>query len=134
MTRPGVRVDRMASAWLIRKFIDPAATFVFAESSDPAPADVVRFDMYEGDFTHDGDRCTFEVLLRRAGVRDRGLTAIAEMVHDLDIKDDKYQRPETAGLAAMLEGIVAIDRFNGTDTGSLIWDAIEVRHAAMLRG
>ena len=108
MTRPGVRVDRMASAWLIRRFIDPAATFVFAKPSDPVPDEVVRFDMYEGDFTHDGDLCTFEVLLRRAvKSRDRGLTAIAEMVHDLDVKDDKHQRPETAGLAAMLEGIIA---------------------------
>ncbi len=108
MTRPGVRVDRMASAWLIRRFIDPAATFVFAKAGDPVPEEVVRFDMYDGEFTHDGDLCTFEVLLRRAvQSRDRGLTAIAEMVHDLDVKDDKYQRPETAGLAAMLEGIVA---------------------------
>ena len=108
MTRPGVRVDRMASAWLIRRFIDPAATFVFGRAGDPAPEDALRFDMYEGDFTHEGDLCTFEVLLRRAvPPRDRALTAIAEMVHDLDVKDDKYQRPETAGLAAMLEGIMA---------------------------
>ena len=108
MTRPGVRVDRMASAWLIRRFIDPAATFVFADAGEPPPDDVVRFDMYEGDFTHDGDLCTFEVLLRRVvHPRDRALSVIAEMVHDLDVKDDKYQRPETAGLAAMLEGIVA---------------------------
>ena len=107
MTRPGVRVDRMASAWLIRRFIDPAATFVFA----PAGADLgdaVRFDMYEGDFTHEGDLCTFEVLLRRFSLsRERALRAIAEMVHDLDVKDDRYQRPETPGLAAMLEGIIA---------------------------
>jgi hypothetical protein len=126
MTRPGVRVDRMASAWLIRKFIDPAATFVFAASGGPAPADVVRFDMYEGDFTHDGDRCTFEVLLRRAGLRDRALTAIAEMVHDLDIKDDKHQRPETAGLAAMLEGIVArhSDDLTRLAEGALVFESL----------
>lgn len=108
MTRPGVRVDRMASAWLIRRFIDPAATFVFANAKEPPPEDVLRFDMYEGDFTHDGELCTFEVLLRReVKLRDRALAAIAEMVHDLDVKDEKYQRPETAGLAAMLEGIIA---------------------------
>jgi len=108
MTRPGVRVDRMASAWLIRRFIDPAATFLFATAGEPPPQDVLRFDMYEGDFTHDGDLCTFEVLLRReVKLRDRALAAIAEMVHDLDVKDEKYQRPETAGLAAMLEGIIA---------------------------
>lgn len=109
MTRTGVKVDRIASAWLIRRFIDPAATFVFAapDAKPPSP-DVVRFDMYEGEFTHDGDSCTFEVLLRastRAG--DAALQAIAQIVHDLDLKDDRYQRAETAGFAAMIDGIAA---------------------------
>jgi hypothetical protein len=63
--------------------------------------------MFEGEFTHDGDRCTFEVLLDLIGHDDRALEAIAQVVHDLDIKDDKYQRPETAGVAAMINGIAA---------------------------
>jgi hypothetical protein len=109
MTRTGVKVDRIASAWLIRRFIDPAATFVFVQPQAAAPsADVVRFDMYEGEFTHDGDLCTFEVLLRastRAG--DAALQGIAQIVHDLDFKDDRYQRPETSGIAALIHGIAA---------------------------
>jgi hypothetical protein len=109
MTRTGVKVDRIASAWLIRRFIDPAATFVFVDpdATPPAP-DAVRFDMFEGEFTHDGDLCTFEVLLR-ASTRpgDPALQALAQIVHDLDLKDDRYQRPETAGIAAMIEGITA---------------------------
>jgi hypothetical protein len=107
-TRTGVKVDRMASAWLIRRFIDPAARFVFVAPDAPLPvADAVRFDMFEGEFTHDGNRCTFEVLLDVSGRSDRALEAIAQVVHDLDIKDDKYQRPETAGIAAMINGIVS---------------------------
>jgi hypothetical protein len=107
MTRPGVKVDRISSAWLIRRFIDPAATFVFADSAGGAPAvDVVRFDTFEGEFTHDGDLCTFEVLLR-ASTRpeDPALQAISQIVHDLDLKDDRYQRPETSGIGAMIHGI-----------------------------
>ena len=109
MTRRGVKVDRISSAWLIRRFIDPAATFVFADpNGGPAPSDVVRFDMFEGEFTHDGDLCTFEVLLRAsARADDPGLQAISQVVHDLDLKDDRYQRPETSGVAALIQGIIA---------------------------
>lgn len=109
MTRKGVKVDRMASAWLIRRFIDPAATFVFVPPDTRADvAEAVRFDMYEGEFTHDGNRCTFEVLLDVAGLTgDAGLTAIAQIVHDLDLRDERYQRPEAAGVAALVNGFVA---------------------------
>lgn len=107
-TRAGVKVDRMASAWLIRRFIDPAATFVFVAPEHTSIPDALRFDMFEGEFTHDGNRCTFEVLLAVSGQGDdRGLAAIAELVHDLDLRDDRYQRPETAGVAALIDGIVS---------------------------
>ena len=109
VTRAGVRVDRMASAWLIRRFIDPAATFVFVapENTSSIP-DALRFDMFEGEFTHDGNRCTFEVLLAVAGQGDdRGLAALAQIVHDLDLRDDRFQRPETAGVAALIDGIIS---------------------------
>jgi hypothetical protein len=106
MTRRGVKVDRISSAWLIRRFIDPAATFIFEEAGLKPPSDVVRFDMFDGEFTHDGDLCTFEVLLRAsAKADDQALQAIAQIVHDLDLKDDRYQRPETSGMAAMIQGI-----------------------------
>ena len=109
ITRTGVKVDRMASAWLIRRFIDPAATFLFVapENTSSFP-DALRFDMFEGEFTHDGNRCTFEVLLTVSGRGDdRGLEVIAQIVHDLDLRDDRYQRPETAGVAALIDGIVS---------------------------
>ena len=109
VTRRGVKVDRMASAWLIRRFIDPAARFVFVDPESTAPiADALRFDMFEGEFTHDGNRCTFEVLLAVSDRSDdRGLAAIAQIVHDLDLRDDQYQRLETAGVAALVDGIAS---------------------------
>ena len=103
VTRPDVHVDRIASAWLIKRFIDPKARFLFGESRDGA----VSFDMFEGDYTHEGDRCTFETLLQRFGLEhDEALRAIAEMVHDVDIKDEKFGREETPGFARMIAGIV----------------------------
>lgn len=103
VTRPDVHVDRIASAWLIKRFIDPKARFVFGEPREGA----VSFDMFEGDYTHEGDRCTFETLLQRFGLEhDEALRAIAEMVHDVDCKDEKFRRDETPGFARMIAGIV----------------------------
>lgn len=103
VTRTGVHVDRMASAWLIKRFIDPQATFKFVPARGYAPADgEVRFDMFDAEFTHDGDQCTFEVLVRRLRLNDRALHAIAEVVHDIDLKDAKFDRPETPGLAVLI--------------------------------
>jgi len=106
VTRFGVHVDRMASAWLIRRFIDPSPQFKFVPSRGykPEPGEL-RFDMTEGEFTHVGDRCTFEVLLERANVNEPGLRAIAEIVHDIDLKDAKYARPETQGIKTLITGI-----------------------------
>jgi hypothetical protein len=107
VTRAGVKVDRIASAWLIRRFIDPAARFEFVaeETWVPRPENV-RFDMFDGEFTHEGDRCTFEVLLEGTGLDDSALTAIAEIVHDADLKDGKFLRPEAPGVMALIDGIV----------------------------
>jgi len=106
ITRSGVRVDRMASAWLIRRFIDPRAVFRFVAGHAYQPAaGEIRFDMAGGEFTHDGDRCTFEALLDRSGIVDDALRAIAEIVHDIDLRDGKFARPEAAGVAALVDGI-----------------------------
>ena len=107
VTRQGVFVDRIASAWLIRRFIDPDARFRFVSSDTYRPTpNELRFDMFDGEFTHEGDRCTFETLLDRFGLRaDPALVAIAEVVHDIDVKDEKYGRPETAGVESVLFGI-----------------------------
>ncbi|MBI3735651.1 chromate resistance protein [Candidatus Sumerlaeota bacterium] len=106
VTRKEIHVDRIASAWLIRRFIDPKARFKFVPSKGYAPRKgELRFDMFEAEFTHEGDCCTFEVLLARRGIRDRALHAIAKIIHDIDLKDDKFGLKETAGVAAMIAGL-----------------------------
>lgn len=107
VTRPGVKIDRMASAWFIRRFVDPKARFRFADPSAPKKEGEFRFDMVGGDFTHQQDRCTFEVLVGRVGLPDKGVRAIAEIVHDLDLKDGKFGRAEAAGVRVMLDGLMA---------------------------
>jgi hypothetical protein len=113
VTRQGVQIDRIASAWLIRRFIDERARFKFVAGKGYAPQpDEVRFDMFEGEFTHRGDRCTFEVLVGEvsaagAGAPDPALAAIGEIIHDIDLKDGKYGREEAAGIRNVIAGIAA---------------------------
>lgn len=103
MTRPRPEVDRVASAWLIRRFIDPKAKFVF--SADPlAHTGAIRFDMFEGEFTHEGENCTFETLLHRFDLREARLRALSEMVHNADLEDDKFKRSEGFAVQAILQG------------------------------
>ncbi|MBD3849558.1 chromate resistance protein [Rhodopseudomonas palustris] len=108
VTRQGVFVDRIACSWLIRRFIDPNAIirFVPGKSYEPKPGEL-RFDMFEGEITHEGDRCSFEVLLVRAGLADPALQAVAEIVHDIDLKDGKFGREETTGIASLISGVCA---------------------------
>ncbi|MEV4932636.1 chromate resistance protein [Sphingobium sp. LMA1-1-1.1] len=109
VTRSGVHVDRIACAWLIRRFVDPVATFKFVDARTYLPGpDELRFDMAEAEFTHEEDRCSFETIMLRAGLSDDpALAAIGEIIHDLDIADGKFNRPETAGLGAILSGVCA---------------------------
>ena len=106
VTREGVFVDRIGSAWMIRRFIDPEAKFKFvpARGYRPEPGEL-RFDMYEAEYTHEGERCTFQTLLARFGLQDPALEAIAEIVHDIDCKDEQFGRAETQGVARLLRGI-----------------------------
>jgi hypothetical protein len=106
VTRPGIKVDRIASAWFIRRFIDPKARFRFEDPRTPKRTGDLRFDMIGGDFTHEGDRCTLETLIKRVGLPDAGVRAIAEIVHDVDLKDGKFGRAETAGVATAIDGLV----------------------------
>ena len=111
VTRAGVHVDRMASAWLIRRFVDPEAHFKFVTEKQYAPKDgEVRFDMFNAEFTHEGDRCTFEVLVDRMRLDDPALRAIAEVVHDIDLKETKFDRPETSGISVMVAAIAMAHR------------------------
>jgi hypothetical protein len=108
VTRQGVQVDRIASAWLIRRFIDPAARFKFVPGTGyAAEPGELRFDMFEGEFTHRGERCTFEVLLADAKLDDPALAAIGEIIHDIDLKDGKYGREEAAGIRTLIAGIAS---------------------------
>ncbi|WP_284736003.1 chromate resistance protein ChrB domain-containing protein [Dongia deserti] len=106
VTRRGVQIDRIASAWLIRRFIDPTGEFKFVDGKGykPEPGEL-RFDMFEAEYTHEGDRCTFEVLLQRAGLRDSALMEIAEIVHDIDLKDGKFGREEAAGFKMLIDSV-----------------------------
>lgn len=109
VTRTGVHVDRIASSWLIRRFIDPEAQFKFVPAKGYAPKDgELRFDMFEAEFTHVGDRCTFEVLVERMDLRDSALVALGEIIHDLDLRDDKFGRDETAGVRSAVDGICTV--------------------------
>lgn len=111
VTRKNVHVDRIASAWLIRRFIDTDAKFKFVPGQGyKASDDELTFDMYEGTFTHVGDACTFETLVDRFGLTQPGLGAIAEIVHDIDVKDGKFARTEAPGIAAMIAGIATLHR------------------------
>ena len=106
VTRRDVHVDRMASAWLIRRFIDPDAHFKFVPATGyQAAAGELRFDMFEGEFTHEHDRCTFQTLLRRFGLAQPALEAIGEIVQVIDLKLETTTREETEGVRHMLHGI-----------------------------
>ncbi|HKD40907.1 MAG TPA: chromate resistance protein ChrB domain-containing protein [Myxococcaceae bacterium] len=106
VTRKGIHVDRIASAWLIRRFIDKDARFKFVPGKGYRPdRGELRFDMFEAEFTHEGDRCTFEVLLQKFGLTDSALKQIAEIVHDIDLKDEKFAREDALGLDRLIAGI-----------------------------
>jgi len=107
VTREKPFVDRIASAWLIKRFIDRDAEFQFMEEKEIENLDksVVTFDVRGGEFTHIGDLCTFEVLLRTFRLQDKALKKMAEIVHDLDIKDGKYQSEESKGIEGILRGL-----------------------------
>jgi hypothetical protein len=107
-TRKGVHVDRIASAWLIKRFVDPNARFKFVAAKGYRPEkDEIRFDMFDAEFTHEGDLCTFEVLLDRLNIGDNALSRIAEIIHDIDLKESKFGRTETAGIALVINAICA---------------------------
>jgi len=103
VTRPRPEIDRIGSAWLIRKFIDPKAKFIFVKKI-PANGRVVSFDMLEADFSHQGDDCTFETLLKRFRIQDKMLRKMSEMIHDADLDDDKFERAECIGIDRVLKG------------------------------
>jgi len=103
VTRPRPEVDRVGSAWLITKFIDPGAKFVFANTPAAAP-EAIPYDMFEVEFSHHADSCTFETLIERFAIRDRAVLRIAELIHDADLEDDKFHRVEGFGVEQIFKG------------------------------
>jgi hypothetical protein len=121
----------MASAWLIRKLIDPQARFKFVPAKGYRPQKgELRFDMFEAEFTHEGDLCTFEVLLERFGLEEPALRAIAEIVHDVDVKDAKYGREEASGVGQVVAAVAAAhaDDEARLERGSALFDDLYAFH------
>jgi hypothetical protein len=127
VTRTGIKVDRIASAWLIQRFIDPQARFKFvaAKGYQPEPSEL-RFDMFEAEFSHEGEDCTFETLCRRFRIKQPGLREVAEIVHDIDLKDEKFNRSEAAGVAMLIEGLTRAHDSDETrlERGCAIFDDV----------
>ena len=137
MTRRDPHIDRLATAWLIRRFVDPAARFRFADPSGGPVRSVERsFDMVGADFTHEGDRCSFETMCRRCGLKDAALAQLAEIVHDLDLKDGKFGRPDAAGVQRLVDGLSAAhpDSTARVSAAMPIFDALYASFGGRLPG
>jgi hypothetical protein len=104
ITRPRPEIDRVGSAWLIHKFIDEGAKFVFANAAAEFP-EAIPYDMFEVEFSHQRDCCTFETLIERFGIRDRAVLRLAELIHDADVEDDKFHRLEGFGVEQIFKGL-----------------------------
>jgi hypothetical protein len=106
-TRRRPHVDRAACAWLIKRFVDPEAEFLFVDDADEVPPDVTPFDMRGAELSHRGGHCTFETLVRHYRLDDPAVDAIARIVHEADLRDELYDAPEAPGLDAIVAGLSA---------------------------
>jgi hypothetical protein len=137
VTRPRPGIDRMGSAWLIKRFIDPEARFGFVEQP-PAEGDAVPFDMFGVEFTHRGEWCTFEMLAHTFAISDTAVERLAAIVHDLDLKDAKFGAIEAGTVGAIVEGLQAqhSDDHMLLDSGITMFEALyrAFDHAARRAG
>jgi hypothetical protein len=135
-TRAGVHIDRAACAWLVRRFIDPDAEFVFVGDPDEVPADAIAFDIRGAELSHHGGDCSFETILRRYDLQDPVLWDLARIVHEADLADDRYDAPEAPGLDVVLRGLsmVATDQEVTTLAGRVFDGLYEHRRRALLLG
>ena len=106
VTRPRPHIDRIGSAWLIRRFIDPEAPILFAPP-EAFPPDAIPFDVLGAEFGHQGEDCTFETIIKRCALRDRRLGPLAEIVHAVDLRDDKFRREEARGIDRVIRSLLA---------------------------
>ncbi|GAA3514146.1 MULTISPECIES: chromate resistance protein ChrB domain-containing protein [Dietzia] len=114
-TRAGIHIDRAACAWLIRRHIDPGAEFVFVTDPLEVPDQAIPFDMRGVELGHHGGDCSFETILRRYELTDEALWRIAQIVHEADLEDERYDAPEAPGLDVVLRGLSMI----GSDENTL---------------
>ncbi|MGH3327767.1 MAG: chromate resistance protein ChrB domain-containing protein [Streptomycetales bacterium] len=135
-TRAGVHIDRAACAWLIRRFVDPQAAFVFVADPVDVPAEATPFDMRGVDLSHHDGDCTFETILRRYEIHDPVLWRIAEVVHEADVDDERYDAPEAPGFEVALRGLslVCTDEQTLELTGPLFDGLYEYYRRATLLG
>jgi hypothetical protein len=135
-TRPHCHVDRAACAWLIRRFLDPEAEFVFVDDPDDVPDDATPFDMRGVDLSHHGGECSFEAFLRRYELHDPVLWEIGRIVHEADLADERYDAPEATGLDVLIRGLSLTqeDEQLLALTGRLFDGLYEYRRQALLTG
>ncbi|OLT41623.1 chromate resistance protein [Saccharomonospora sp. CUA-673] len=135
-TREHIHIDRAACAWLIRRCIDPDAAFVFVTDPADVPPDATPFDMRGVDLGHHGDDCSFETILRRHNLTDPVLWRIAEIIHEADLDDERYDAPEAPGLDAILRGLSMIgdDQHTLTITKPIFDGLYEYYHRAQMLG
>lgn len=134
-TRTGCHVDRSASAWLVRRFVDPAAEFVFVDDPEDVPGDATPFDMRGVDLSHHGGDCTFETILRRYDLDDPVLWELAKLVHEADLADDRYDEPGAPGLDAICRGLsVVLDDTRNLEVASAIFDGLYEHRRRLLLG
>jgi hypothetical protein len=135
-TRSGIHVDRAACAWLVRRFIDPEGEFIFVDDVDEVPEGATPFDMLGAELSHHGDDCSFETMLHHFGLDDPVLWDVARIVHEADLRDDRYDAPEAFGLDVLCRGLSMV---RGDDeliaVGATLFDGLyEYRRRALLLG
>ena len=135
-TRRGVHIDRAACAWLIRRFLDPDARFIFVADPADVPAGATPFDLRGADLGHHGTDCSFETILRRRELTDPVLWRLAEIVHEADLDDERYDAPEARGLDVVLRGLSMVcDDDRVLDLTGPVFDGLyEYHRRAMLLG
>lgn len=135
-TRAGCHVDRAACAWLIRRFVDSDAEFVFVDDPDEVPVDATPFDIRGAELSHHGGDCSFETMLHRYALDDPVLWDIARIVHEADLADDRFDAPEAPGLDVICRGLTMVRGDNDVlaITGPLFDSLYEYRRRALLLG
>lgn len=135
-TRGGMHVDRAACAWLVQRFIDADGEFVFVDDVDDVPSDTTPFDMLGAELSHHGDDCSFETMLHRFGLDDPVLWDVARIVHEADLRDDRYDAPEAVGLDVLCRGLSMVrDDDELLIIGATLFDGLyEYRRRALLLG